>query len=247
MKKFYLSVLFTIISISIFAQTSAEIQYEYISYVGHKTSAMLTIKDGNCWYSRHQEPSTVVTEEGYEFYYYKNYKDWYYDDSDKTIIQTWEYVKYPIFYGQWTAGIKWEITEETKEIAGFEVQKATTAPLLEHTHGNIKFLTAIAWFTTEIPFSCGAEGYYGLPGLIVKLEYEGIVNDDKPIIFSSYSTTLKKIEYKPVEDWNVPDAHGKITLSNDQFDHMSRIDKKWLKEQKKLLKKNKKLLEKDNK
>ena len=223
------------------AQNSALVHYEYISYVGHKTSATLTIKEGNCWYSRHQEPATVVTEERYEFYYYTSYKDWYYDNSDKTIIQIWRNKKNPPFYGQWTADIKWQITEETKEIAGYKVQKATTAPLMDHSHSNITFHTAIAWFTIDIPFSFGPEGYYGLPGLIVKLEHEGFnSHTNKTLIYESYSATLEKVEYIAVKNWDVPNSSGKIKIQKEQFDYTEIIDKKWLKQQKKLLKKKSK-------
>ncbi len=244
MKQSCLSALFAIISISMFGQTSAKIHYEYISFANHKTSATLTIKDGNCWYSRHQEPATVRWDNGYEFYYLKNHKDWYYDHSDKTIIQTWGYHK-DTFYGQWPADIKWEITEETKEIAGYKIQKATTTPLLslDHSIPNIKFLTAIAWFAIDVPFSFGPEGYHGLPGLIVKLEHEGTDPDDlnKTIVYGSYSAILKKIEYTSVKNWDVPTGNGKIKIEKEQFDHFGRIDKKWLKEQKKLLKKQNKV------
>ncbi len=238
----FLYLFFTIIPALVFGQTSAEIHYEFISDINHKTSATLTIKDGNCWYSRHQEPATVRWHNGYEFYFYKDHKDWYYDHSDKTIIQTWEWRKYPTFYGQWFADIKWEITEETKEIAGYKVQKATTTPLFSHWLPSIKFLTAIAWFAIDVPFSFGPEGYHGLPGLIVKLEYEGTNpdNPNKTKVYGSYAAILKKVEYTSVKNWDVPTGNGKIKIEKEQFDHLEKIDDKWLKEQKKLLKKQNK-------
>ncbi len=244
MKQSCLSALFAIISISMFGQTSAKINYEFISYANHKTPATLTIKDGNCWYSRHQEPATIRLDREYraEAYVYKDHKDWYYDHSDKTIIQTWGYDKDPTFYGQWPADIKWEITEETKEIAGYKVQKATTTPLLSLNIPNIKLLTAIAWFAIDVPFSFGPEGYHGLPGLIVKLEHEGINLDDpnKTKVYVTYSATLKKVEYTSVKNWDLPTGNGKIKIEKEQFDHLEKIDDKWLKEQKKLLKKQNK-------
>ena len=237
----YLYLLLVIIPNSIFAQTSAEIQYDYISYAKHITPATLVVKDGNFWYSRHQEPATIKWDNGYEFYYYKDYKDLYFDNAEKTLTQVFEQSKYPPFYGQWQANMKWDISQETKMIGGYNVQKATTTSLIDST-SFLMITKVIAWFTTEIPISAGPEGYYGLPGLIVKLEYEGYESEEtlKKIIFTSNSSTLKKIEYLPVEEWEIPDASGKITIQKEQFDNFWKIDKKWLKQQNKLHKKKNK-------
>jgi len=57
--------------------------------------------------------------------------------------------------------IQWELTEETGEILGYSVQKATT-----------KFggRTWEAWFTHEIPHGDGPYKFSGLPGLILKIQ-----------------------------------------------------------------------------
>lgn len=57
--------------------------------------------------------------------------------------------------------IKWNLSNETKQLAGFTVQKATT------NFGGRKWT---AWFTKEIPFSEGPYKFRGLPGLIVSIE-----------------------------------------------------------------------------
>lgn len=57
--------------------------------------------------------------------------------------------------------VNWKLSEETKKIADFSVQKATT------NFGGRKWT---AWFTKEIPFSEGPYKFTGLPGLIVSLE-----------------------------------------------------------------------------
>lgn len=55
----------------------------------------------------------------------------------------------------------WKIQPEKQKIAEYNTQKAVT------TLGGRDW---IAWFSTEIPFQDGPYIFYGLPGLIVKLE-----------------------------------------------------------------------------
>ncbi|GAB0154955.1 hypothetical protein CHRYSEOSP005_02150 [Chryseobacterium sp. Alg-005] len=58
-------------------------------------------------------------------------------------------------------GISWKISDEKQKFGAYTTQKATTE------FGGRKW---IAWFTTEIPFQDGPYKFYGLPGLIVKVE-----------------------------------------------------------------------------
>jgi len=53
---------------------------------------------------------------------------------------------------------KWEITNETKKINGYLCKKAIS---------NLYGYHYEAWFTEEIPISCGPEKFDGLPGLIL--------------------------------------------------------------------------------
>jgi GLPGLI family protein len=56
---------------------------------------------------------------------------------------------------------EWKILSEKQKIGEYNTQKATT------TYGGREW---IAWFSTDIPFQDGPYKFYGLPGLIVKLE-----------------------------------------------------------------------------
>ncbi|WP_312076027.1 GLPGLI family protein [Chryseobacterium sp.] len=56
---------------------------------------------------------------------------------------------------------EWKISSEKQKIGDYNTQKATTS------FGGREW---IAWFTQEIPFQDGPYKFYGLPGLIVKLE-----------------------------------------------------------------------------
>ncbi|WP_370900421.1 GLPGLI family protein [Chryseobacterium gossypii] len=56
---------------------------------------------------------------------------------------------------------EWKILQDKQKIGEYDAQKATT------TYGGRDW---IAWFSTDIPFQDGPYKFYGLPGLIVKLE-----------------------------------------------------------------------------
>ncbi len=63
--------------------------------------------------------------------------------------------------------IKWEITDETKEIQGYTCKKATAI----YRSIGIPKGEVVAWFAPKIPFSFGPSGYGGLPGLILEVEH----------------------------------------------------------------------------
>ncbi len=218
--------LILVASIEGYAQGNILITYKCESIGSYSTIGTLAISNNKFWYSRKEENNTEVTEEGYEFYHYKDYSDWYYNLDNQTITQTKNSDNYPHLLAQWQANMEWEITEETTEIAGYKVQKAITTPLKEDYYP-FMYEKTIAWFATEIPISGGPEGYYGLPGLIVKLEYAGV---------KAYNYTLMTLEYKTVKKWEVPDGEGKIKVTKNEIYNVVNINKKWLKQQKKLLK-----------
>lgn len=58
----------------------------------------------------------------------------------------------------------WKILSDKVKIGTYNTQKATTE------FGGRQW---IAWFTTDLPFQDGPYKFYGLPGLIVKIEDEG--------------------------------------------------------------------------
>lgn len=87
--------------------------------------------------------------------------------------------------------IDWEITEETAEYMGYQVQKAKT---------NFAGRAYEAWFTLEIPISDGPYVFYGLPGLIVE-----IYDVEKHYHFKMKS--IDKLENPKV--WKLP--KGKIS------------------------------------
>lgn len=77
-----------------------------------------------------------------KLYYFQNMaKDRFYFEQDKNMFN-------------------WKIENETKEIKGYKVQKATT------TFAGRDY---VAWFTPEVPISDGPFKFNGLPGLILEI------------------------------------------------------------------------------
>ncbi|SDG79194.1 GLPGLI family protein [Psychroflexus sediminis] len=112
---------------------------------------------------------TVVTNpEGFQYYYNLKEKVLYSRDLG------FRYVK------DKTIDISWDITDETKKIGTYEVQKATA-----HFRGR----DYTAWFTSEIPLPYGPWKLVGLPGLILEA-----YDTDKEIYWY-----FKNIEY-PTEN-----------------------------------------------
>lgn len=68
------------------------------------------------------------------------------------------------FLIQHSSVLKWKISQEQQEIAGYACQKATS------TTSDGKLIEA--WFTNSIPVAVGPSGFHGLPGavLLVKVE-----------------------------------------------------------------------------
>ncbi|MDY0930275.1 GLPGLI family protein [Chryseobacterium sp. CFBP8996] len=83
---------------------------------------------------------------------------------------------------------EWEILPEKQKIGEYNAQKATTK------YGGREWT---AWFSTDLPFQDGPYKFYGLPGLIVKIE-------DKT---GSHSLTLvgnKTIQTTTEKEMNLP-------------------------------------------
>ncbi|MFL9835583.1 GLPGLI family protein [Chryseobacterium terrae] len=110
--------------------------------------------------------------------------------------------------------IKWNIFPETKKIENYNCQKATT-----------KFggRTWEAWFSKDLPFPDGPYKFYGLPGLIVKLEdktksHQFLLKGNKKLMPENHSwdyiTALQKEAKNEFEEVKVsPAQYKKLFMS----------------------------------
>lgn len=225
-KKLLLLNIFLLINFfTVWSQNSFKANYIFESYGDYQIKSYLYFDHNKAWYSKHQSPRSSVSEEGYEFYHYKNNLDWYYNLDTDSILMFRDFHGYPLLSANWKSDITWEITEEFKTIAGFKAQKAIGQPYYK---GNeiFKYEKVIAWFTMEIPVRVGPEGYHGLPGLIIQTEYSGM---------GIYKCTLSEIKFNKKEEWSIPDASQSVNVPKVNIFNPQYIDKKWLKKQKKLL------------
>lgn len=63
-----------------------------------------------------------------------------------------------------TPRYRWKILNELKDVAGFVCMKA-------ETKDTVNDIVIHAWFTDKIPYMIGPEGFTGLPGMILALDF----------------------------------------------------------------------------
>jgi len=64
--------------------------------------------------------------------------------------------------------IKWQLSQEEKQIGNYTCYKATTIKTFENRRGTFE-REITAWYTPQIPVNFGPMEYNGLPGLILEL------------------------------------------------------------------------------
>jgi GLPGLI family protein len=87
----------------------------------------------------------------------------------------------------------WKLESETKKIGNYQCNKAAL---------DFRGRSYIFWYTTEIPTQFGPWKFFGLPGLIIKIE-----STDKSILFQ-----LTKLEYVEYEKLATPQLGKQITF-----------------------------------
>lgn len=93
--------------------------------------------------------------------------NFYQNAATKQILQREAGSKTIISYGY--DFFEWNLSKETEKILGYNCYKATTQFTEPHPAGGKDLMrNIIVWYTTDLPFNFGPQGYGGLPGLILK-------------------------------------------------------------------------------
>lgn len=93
-----------------------------------------------------------------------------------------------------TRKIKWKITTETREIAGYSCRRANAIVL--------DSIYVVAFYTEQIPVSGGPESFNGLPGMIL-----GVALPHENVTWFAKTVTDKVVDSKVM----VAPAKGKVT------------------------------------
>jgi hypothetical protein len=187
----------------------------------------LSFTERGTWYSRHNKYVELKNEEGQEFSYKAMEEDWYITNDSLWFFKVSDHWKVPLYSHAARPTVEWQITDETQQIAGYTARKALGKSFYDEAPDD-PYGQAVAWFTTDIPLPYGPDGYGGLPGLIVKLEYSARKK--------SYKTTLERIEYKEVGNWQMPTTKGKAEVTQNQVYNPWKLNEQWYKAKKKELK-----------
>lgn len=99
--------------------------------------------------------------------------------------------------------IKWKITEETREIAGYKCRRANGIML--------DSIYVVAFYTDEIHISGGPESFNGLPGMIL-----GVAVPHENVTWFATKVTEKAIESKAIE----PPKKGRQVNNKELYDEI---------------------------
>ena len=196
--------------------------YTY-NLLGNTEIKELIFKGNESVYKHHQDAKTFITPEGYAIYSHKRHFDWFLNSRTNEVTH-YERLRdgVLIFSIYKPYEIKWEITDETKTLLGFKVQKAIAKDHPFSKGSSMPGGDAVAWFAVDIPCNSGPEKYWGLPGLILELRFTS---------FKGFYMA-DKISTSPVEIVKPKDG---IQVPKDQLLKREGIDKKWLKNARELL------------
>jgi len=145
--------------------------------------------------------SKTIKMPKFSFKIYKIYpdmKEQYVDRISKNLFAYEETIKFD-----------WKILSDKEKIGEYNTQKATTE------FGGRKWT---AWFSTDIPFQDGPYKFYGLPGLIVKIEDEG---KDYSWLLSGNKSVKDWKEFSYVEELQAQSgmvSNEKKVIPKDKFD-----------------------------
>lgn len=85
---------------------------------------------------------------------------------------------------------KWKLLKDKLVINNLNCYKASTQIQVETRHGPV-IRDVTAWYTTDINVNVGPDGFTGLPGLIIQLEYQNVVTTLKHIDLGNKKISIK--------------------------------------------------------
>jgi GLPGLI family protein len=109
-----------------------------------------------------------------------------------------------------TRKIKWKITDETREIAGFSCRRANALVL--------DSIYVVAFYTDQIPISGGPESFTGLPGMIL-----GVALPHENITWFATKVTDAPVETKAL----APPKKGKPVTTKELIKTLGDATKNW--------------------
>ncbi|MEI6265699.1 MAG: GLPGLI family protein [Sphingobacteriia bacterium] len=109
--------------------------------------------------------------------------------------------------------LEWKISDETREIAGFECRKAVTK-ICDSVY-------VVAFYTDQIPVSAGPESFGGLPGLILGLAV--------PRLYTTWFATKLELVEPSMAQLN-PNQKGKKVNRQQMLAELQKGLKDWGKE-----------------
>lgn len=117
---------------------------------------------------------------------------YYADFSNNTVYNDREFSGKDIIIDYKISDLKWNITNETmKTPEGNKLTKAIAKYKFEKDNGKLIIREVTAWFAEDIPVRVAPLQFYGLPGLVVKLEIEGM-----SFSLSSINSKKVNVDYK---------------------------------------------------
>lgn len=134
--------------------------------------------------------------------------DFYYDITSQKLYKLKENLKIEVTNRQ-----NWQLSKETKVINGYPCYKATCEWEYETRSGNAGIRSANAWYTPQIPYSFGPNGFNNLPGLILEVEQNGNKLVAKKINIFKENINISFPKMKTIEE----EKYNKKLLENSQF------------------------------
>lgn len=94
----------------------------------------------------------------------------------------------------------WQLTNESKTINNYTCYKATFEWEITNRLGKQIMRKAVAWYSPELNYSYGPNGFQGLPGLILELEVNNNKLVAKKIAINNQKTKINFPTTKPISE-----------------------------------------------